>query len=218
MKKITRIIIVSSFLLVQCSSSNIVSTWQSSEVLNLKSGRIIVIGLIKESDKSLQKKMENHLADDLCNLGYDAVSSLELYGLNTFEGKDENQIMEQLKQNGTAAVLTIVLLNKQKEKYHAPKSMFDSEKYNSDFNIYYAAIYSKIYEEGYYVNDTYYFWESSLFTMPDQKIIYSVQTQSFNPLSTASLAHEYGKLIIRDMLAHNIIKNLYKKNESFIKE
>ena len=214
MKRITLIIIVLSFLLVQCSSSNIVSSWQSSgsETLNLKSGRIIVLGLIRESDKSLQKKMENHLADDLCNLGYDAISSLELYGLNTFEGKDENQIMEQLKQNGAAAVLTVVLLDKQKEKYHAPKSMFDLG-YTNDFNIYYAAIYSKIYQEGYYVNDTYYFWESSLFTMPDQKIIYSVQTQSFNPLNAVSLAHEYGKLIINDMLEHNIIKGNHKEKK-----
>lgn len=157
--------------------------------------------------------MENHLADDLCNLGYDAISSLELYGVNAFEGKDENQIIEQLKQNGTAAVLTIVLLNKEKEKYHAPQSMFDLELYNNDFNnfnIYYAAIYSRIYQEGYDVNNTYYFWESSLFNMSDQKILYYAKTQSFNPASKTSLAHQYGKLIIEDMLAHHVIKDLHK--------
>lgn len=215
MKRLTWIIIVSSVLLAQCSNSKIVSTWQSSQTLNLQTGRIIVVGLIKESDKALQQKMETHLADDLCNLGYDAIPSIELYGFKTFEGQDEKQVIKQLKQYGTAAVLTIVLLNKQKEKYHAPKSMFDpTDGYNySDFYLYYAAIYSKIYEDGYYVNDTYYFWESNLFTVTDQKLIYSVQTESFNPSNTSSLAHGYGKLIIHDMLAHNVIQNLHKVKE-----
>jgi hypothetical protein len=212
MKNFKWVILISSVLLVQCSSSNIVSRWQSSESLSPQTGRIVVVGLIRESDKLLQQKMENHLANDLCNLGYDAVPFLELYGSETPEGPDENQVMKQLKQDGTAAVITIVLLKKERDKYHIPKSMFETtERYNSDFDLYYRAIYSKIYEEGYYVDDTNYFWESNLFTLPDQKLIYSVKTQSFNPAGTASLAHEYGKLIIGDMLEQHIIKNLHAK-------
>ena len=159
--------------------------------------------------------MENHLADDLCNLGYDAIPSIELYGIEAFKGKDEKEIIKQLEQNDIAAVLTIVLLNKQKEKYYAPKSMYDliDPYIDNDFSIYYNAIYTKIYQEGYYVNATYYFWESNLFTMPDQKLEYSVQTQSFNPLNSNSLAHAYGKLIIQDMLTNNIIQSSHKQKQ-----
>lgn len=215
MKRSIWFIIVLSVFLVQCSSSSIISSWQASEKLNVKTGRIVVVGLIKESDQSLQWQMENHLADDLCNLGYDAIPSIELYGIEAFKGKDEKEIIKQLEQDDIAAVLTIVLLNKQKEKYYAPKSMYDlTDPYNdNDFSIYYNAIYTKIYQEGYYVNDTYYFWESNLFTMPDQKLEYSVQTQSFNPLNTTSLAHAYGKLIIQDMLTNNIIQSSHKQKE-----
>jgi len=215
MKTIKWITILSCILLAQCSSSNIVSSWRTSAPANLETGRIVVVGIIKEQDKSLHKQMENHLADDLCNLGYDAISSTELYGDKTFEGLDEQQVLSKLKQNDIAAVLTIVLLSKQKEKYRVPKSMFDLEdRYNtSNFSIYYTAIYGKIYEEGYYVNDTNYFWESNLFTVSDQKLVYSVQTQSFNPFNKASLAHEYGKLIISDMIENNIIKDIHKRRE-----
>lgn len=215
MKTIKWITILSCVLLVQCSSSNIVSSWKASVPTNVETGRIVVVGIIKEQDKSLHKQMENHLADDLCNLGYDAISSIELYGVKAFEGLDEKQIISKLRKNDIAAVLTIVLLSKQKEKYHVPKSMFDLEdRYDtSDFSIYYTAIYNKIYEEGYYVNDTNYFWESNLFSVLDQKLIYSVETQFFNPFNKASLAHEYGKLIIYDMLENNIIKDIHKKRE-----
>jgi hypothetical protein len=212
MKRIIWLIIVLSVFLVQCSSSSISSSWQASQAMDLKTGRIVVVGLIKESEKSLQRQMENHLADDLCNLGYDAFPSIELYGFKAFEGKDEKEVIDQLKENDIAAVLTIVLLNKRDEKYYPPKSLLDlTNPFNdNEFSIYYTAIYNKIYEEGYYTNDTYYFWESNLFTMPDQKLLYSVQTQSFNPLSTMSLAHEYGKLIIHNMLANNMIQDLHK--------
>ncbi|WP_291287484.1 hypothetical protein [Flavobacterium sp.] len=191
------------------------SFWKASGATNLETGRIVVVGILKEQDKSLHKQMENHLADDLCNLGYDAISSIELYGVKTLEGLDEKQIISKLSNNDITAVLTIVLLSKQKEKYHVPKSMFDLEdRYNSnDFSIYYTAIYNRIYEEGYYVNDTNYFWESNLFSVSDQKLLYSVQTQSFNPFNKASLAHEYGKLIIYDMLENNIIKDIHKRRE-----
>jgi hypothetical protein len=215
MKRSISFIIILSVFLVQCSSSSIISSWQASEKLNVKTGRVVVVGLIKESDKSLQWQMENHLADDLCNLGYDAIPSIELYGFKAFKGKDEKEIIKQLEQDDIAAVLTIVLLNKQKEKYYALKSMYDlTDPYNdNDFSVYYNAIYTKIYQEGYYVNDTYYFWESNLFTMPGQKLEYSVQTQSFNPLNTNSLAHEYGKLIIQDMLSNSIIQSSHKQKE-----
>jgi len=182
--------ILSCALLAQCSSSKIVSSWKASVPDNLETGRIVVVGIIKEEDKSLHKQMENHLADDLCNLGYDAISSMELYGFKTLEGLDEQQVLLKLKQNDIAAVLTIVLLSKQKEKYHVPKSMVDlDDRYNrNDFSIYYTAIYNKIYEEGYYVNDTNYFWESNFFNVSDQKLLYSVETHSFNPFNKASMA------------------------------
>ncbi|WP_459641441.1 hypothetical protein, partial [Flavobacterium sp. CGRL2] len=198
---------------VQCSSSNITSSWHSPEAsTSLQHGRIIVVGLMPESDKRLQQKMENHLADDLCNLGYDAAASSDIYNFETYKGQDQKQIIKELKQNGIIAVLTIVLLDKQKETYHAPKSMFDAaEADTNNFDVYYNAIYSKINEHGYYVNNTYYFWESSLFVMPNQELVYSAKTQSFNPSSALSLAHEYGRLILSDMLEHNVITNLNKQ-------
>jgi hypothetical protein len=40
--------------------------------------------------------------------------------------------------------------------------------------------------------------------MSTQKLVYSVQTQSFDPATSESLAHEYGQLIIKDMVRNNV--------------
>jgi hypothetical protein len=55
------------------------------------------------------------------------------------------------------------------------------------------------------VVDTKDFWESNVYDMPTQQLVYSVQTQSFDPGSSESLGHEYGQLIVKDMVKKNIL-------------
>jgi hypothetical protein len=66
-------------------------------------------------------------------------------------------------------------------------------------------MYDHIYSPGYYVTTTKYFWESNLYEVESRELVYSVQTQSFNPTSAGSLANEYGKMIVRDILKNNIL-------------
>jgi hypothetical protein len=107
-------------------------------------------------------------------------------------------------------VLTIVLLDKQKERTYVAGYLYHSpyESYYSRFWGYHGAMYHRIYEPEYYVTDTKYFWESNFFDMSTQKLIYSVQTQSFDPGSSESLGHEYGKMIIKNMITNKIVNKI----------
>ncbi|NDF99240.1 MAG: hypothetical protein EB101_10010, partial [Chitinophagia bacterium] len=53
--------------------------------------------------------------------------------------------------------------------------------------------------------NTRYFWESNLYDLSDGKLIYSAQSQSFDPSSSDVLGREYGKLIVDDILGKGII-------------
>ena len=59
-----------------------------------------------------------------------------------------------------------------------------------------------------FVTNTKYFWESNFYEMESKELLYSVQTKSFNPVSTESLAHEYGKMIVNNMEKKGIINKL----------
>ena len=63
----------------------------------------------------------------------------------------------------------------------------------------------RIYSPGYYQVDTKYFWESNLYDISNKQLLYSVQTQSFDPGSSAGLGHEYGQLIINDMVKNKVL-------------
>lgn len=195
-------------LLWGCNSSRITTSWKAEEVKAQHYNKILVLGLIREADKSLQENMENHLVGDLKTLGYNAVSSFAEYGPKAFDKLDEDAAIAKLKNSGVDAVITIVLLDKQKEKKYVPGNTYYTpyRHYYNRFWGYRTTLYNRIQEPGYYVTDTRYFWESNLYEMSSQKLIYTVQTESFDPVSTENMAHEYGQLMVKDLVKNNVIK------------
>ncbi len=187
-------------IIIGCSTSKITNTWKAKNVPKQKYNKIMVLGLIKENDRSIQEKMENHFVGDLQALGYNAVSSLKEYGPKVFDKMEEQAAINKLKNSGVDAVLTIVLLDKEKERQFIPPN------YRSPFWSYHNERYMRIYQPGYYVTLTKYFWESNFYEMGTQNLIYSAQTKSFDPINAEILGHEYGKMIVKNMVKQHILQ------------
>ena len=104
-------------------------------------------------------------------------------------------------------MLTIVLLDKTRERYYTP-----GQSYYTPYGIYYnrfwgysRTIYGRIYSPGYYTTDTKYFWESNLYDLESGELLYSAQSQSFDPPSSSILGKEYGRLIVDDLVNKRVI-------------
>ena len=89
MKKIKWIGVALLLLAAGCSTSKITSSWKAENTLPQKYNKIMVLGLIREVDRSMQQNMENHMVGDLKELGYNAVSSLQEYGPKAFDKMEE---------------------------------------------------------------------------------------------------------------------------------
>jgi len=175
----------------------------------------MVLGLIREADIRIREKMEDHMVGDLKDLGYNAVSSLREYGPKAFDKMDEAEALEKIRNGGVSAVITIVLLDKTRERYYVPGHISYSPYgiYHDRFWGYYNTMYGRIYSTGYYEFSTKYFLESNLFDMTTKELVYSAQTESFDPASTEMLGHEYGRMIVKDMVK----KKVLPKKESLAK-
>lgn len=207
MKQVKYLIILLLFLFTSCGTSRITSSWKAENVQPKKYEKVLVLGLIREADRSLREKMEQHILGDLKELGYNAICACEEYGPKAFENMSEKEAISKLSNSGIDAVLTIVLLDKTKEKYYIPGRVNYTPYYNyhNRFWGYYTTMYDRIYSPGYYEVNTKYFWESNFYDMSSKQLLYSVQTQSFDPESSAGLGHEYGKLIINDMVKNKVL-------------
>jgi hypothetical protein len=198
--------VIGLLLLAACSSSRITHSWKSG-IPSKNYNKILVIAMSGKTDLSTRQKMEDHLVGDLKDQGYNAVSSLTEYGPRVFKELSEEAVLDKIQNSGFDAVITIVLLDKQKEKSYVPGQVYYSPYvgYYRHFWGYYRTMYDRIYTPGYYVTDTRYFWESNLFDVASKELIYSVQTESFEPASLDILAHEYGKMIVKDMVKSQVL-------------
>jgi hypothetical protein len=216
MKKIYIGIIMIAFFAIGCSTSMITSTWKTplAEVKAYK--KILVLGLIGEPDRNMREKMEEHIAGDLRDLGYDAVCACEVYSPKAFEGVSEKESVQWLSKEGFDAVLTVVLLDKEKERYYTPGRVYYSpySVQHRQFWGYYSTMRGRVYEPGYYSSTTKYFWETNLYDLSDLTLVYSAQSQSFDPQSYDKLAHEYGLLIVKNMKKQNVLQ---KQNGTTLK-
>ncbi len=192
-----------------CSSSKITSSWRTPETVQTPIKKIMVVGLIREADRSMKEQLEEHMIDDLKALGYDAVSAYKEYGPKAFDNMDEKAVLDKLKNSNVDAVITIVLLNKRRERLYRPAAIIQSPYniYYSRFWGYYSTLSDRIYTPGYYETSTKYFWESNMYCLCDKALLYSSQTQSFDPASAGTLGHEYGKMIVKDMLKQKVLAN-----------
>ena len=168
----------------------------------------MVVGIIAGSDWALREKMETHLVGDLADKGYNAVSAIKEYGPKNFENLKEAEVLDKLSGLGVDAVVTIVLLDKDRERYYVPGKVFYSPYtiYQRNFWGYYTTIYERIYTPGYYQVNTRYFWESNFYDLRNRNLLYAVHTESFDPDSMDALAHEYGLLIVNNMAKKGVLK------------
>jgi hypothetical protein len=211
MKHILATIVVFLFLFSGCGpSTSITSSWKAENVQPGKFKKVVVLGLVRENDRTLREKMEQHLVGDLRELGYDAVCSCDEYNPKAFENMNEEQALGKLRTSGVDAVLTIVLLDKTQERDYVPGRVVYSPYtiYQNRFWRYSRVMYDRIYTGGYYTTNTKYFWESNLYDLATNSLVYSSQSQSFDPLTSESLGHEYGQMIVQDMVKKNVLADL----------
>ncbi|NCT92883.1 MAG: hypothetical protein GXC72_00530, partial [Chitinophagaceae bacterium] len=81
-------------------------------------------------------------------------------------------------------------------------------RYNN-FMDYYNTYYNRIYNPGYYTSSTKYLFETSLY-LPNQssagKLIFSAQSEAFDPDTIDQMAHSYGKTIAKEMKRKGIVQ------------
>lgn len=195
-------------VLAACTPASVTNVWKAPDAAPPPFRKIMVMGLVRDEDHSVCERLEAHFAGDLAELGYSVVSAYQQYGPRAFVGLKEEEAITKIRQSGVDAVITIVLLDKSREKYYVPARVYYTPYtvYSNRFWGYYSTMYGRIYEPGYYRVDTRYFLESNLYDLKHDKLLYSIQTQSFDPASAEDLGHTYGKVIVKNMVKDGLLK------------
>lgn len=200
--------LLATMLIFSCSSTKISYSWRAENAITKPYHNVMVWGIVPEKDSSIRKQMETHLVNDLISKGYHAISSLEVYQSKAYKKLTENEIVSEFSKTGVDAVITLALLNTEKEERYYPAAV-TAQPMNNDNNLdkYYSTVYEKVFTPGYYITTTTYFWESQVFEVAENRLVYTVRTKSFDPFTTDMLAHDNGLRILNDMLKKKVIRN-----------
>jgi hypothetical protein len=205
MKKL--IFFMLAFFLMGCFSTKITKVWTADNIAPKKYKKVLILGVLPENEKELQVKIENHLADDLREMGYLAIAANKIFPPGTFVRGDTARAVAALAGKGFDGIMTIVLLDKKKDTYYVPGKITDYSNIDrySKFNLYYNTVADRIYAPGYFGEETKYIWENKFYDLTTNKLVYSARSRSFDYTSKNKLAHTYGMLMAESLVNKNIL-------------
>jgi hypothetical protein len=214
MKRVLVLMMPLFLLLAACSSTNVTNSWKDKDIAQANFRKVLVIAMLPEKDRNLRQQMENEMVDDLAKKGYAAISSYAEYGPKAFAGMNEKQVLQQLDRNKVDGVITVGLLNTEESENYVPGSV-RYEPYAVVYNRFwrtYQTYYNRTYTPGYTDRQTNYFFETNLYDVNSNKLLYSAQSKSFDPASANQIAHEVSKAVVKDMKKNGILTSTVAKN------
>ena len=197
--------------LISCASSRIISSWKSPDPITGDLKRILVVSIPGDAKTNFYEKMEQHLAADLKTQGFEAIMAREQFGEKGLEGIDEKEALEMIAGKNFDAVLTIVLMDKKNEQIFVPAHYRNQGPSGDGWWDYINSRSQEVHQRGYYEASTKYFWQSNLFELRTNKLIFSCNTESVDPLTATALGHEYGIMISQEIASKGIIPIFPKK-------
>jgi hypothetical protein len=208
MIRLLLLLIVFPFLLCSCRSTRVVNTWKAQNIIAQNYNEILVVGIVKENSAILKKQAESYFVKELEKLGYKAISSFATYGESGLAGTSQEDTYIKLRNTGVGAVLTIALIDKDKEK---EEGMDKVEEYNTPY--YYKRIwhYRNMRAD---ISDSLtaaknfdkYYWETILFELNALETHYVVQTSPLKNSAAQASFNNYAKVIFKSMRKKGVFK------------
>ena len=203
MKTIALLSLPLLLLFVACSTSKVTNSYTSHHS-SAPAKRILVLGLFSDKNSKAKRAMENELAKDLSKFGYDAVTATDDFGATTFSGLTEQQAVQKLHDEGIQNVVTITLVDKNKQKRYVPSTYGYAPGFWGYYSYYSPWGYSP-YRPGYTEVNTSYVFETNLYDVNNNQLLYSAESKTVDAGSMATLANDYARSVVRDMKRKNVL-------------
>lgn len=193
---------------IHCSPPLVMTTWKDKLDSVPFYENILVVGVIHDTDLRLRRHMETHIAGDLRALGYRAASALEVFGAGGLAHMDQEETYLALYNRGFDGLITVALLDRQKEAAYTPEIV----KYYSNLYFYnriwnYKFIQADLIHKDRFIDEYARFrWECIFFDLQKLAPLFAVQTRPLDPASIETEAHKYGLMIVSEMFRHKLVK------------
>lgn len=193
---------ISVIILIGCNSTKITNSWRepNKEVVLDKLEKVLVVALFK--DETSRHKAEDEMVSYLAGKGVESYNYLN----ENFNKKNEEAIRQKIKADGFDGAVTMRLIDVEKEKIYTPGNIALYPTYYRNFSGYFYRNWSYYSEPGYYSTTKIYKVETNVYSIKEDKIIWSALTETTDPGGVKKLTEEITKVVYKAMVKEGFIK------------
>lgn len=203
--------------LVACSPATMVTgSWISPEKTDKKYNHIVVAALTGST--SAKAIVEDDFALALNERGIRATKSIDVFPPN-FKDEDNTareQLLQKIRGKDVDAILTLSLIDQETETRYVPGTYsytpYPVYPYYGSFWGYYSFVYPRVYTPGYYVENKIYYIESNLYDAKTEKLVWSAQSQTYNPSDLRQFSKGFVRAIVKKMEKDGVLPEQPSRN------
>jgi len=188
------ILITTAFFLVGCSSTTMQSSWKAPGATYTKEQfkKVMVVALFK--DETSRRIAEDKIAAK--NIAFRA--SYMVLGKDQ-QNMDEASFKAFVAKEGYDAVLTLHLVDVEQRTSYVPGT------YQGGYYGWYGMNYGGFYQPGYYIEDKNYIIETNVFSVSQDKLLWSGVTSTLNPTDINRTVDEVWDAVVTRMKREKFI-------------
>ena len=186
-----------------CSSTKITSTWREpNKAISLnKLNKVLVVALFQ--NETSRRKAEDQMVSYFYGKGVASYNYLD----KNISTKNENAIQEKIKNDGFDGAVTMRLLDVDKEEVYSRGNISMYPSYYRNFSGYYFRNWGYFSDPGYYSTTKTYTVETNVFSIKEDKIIWSGITKTTDPSGVTKMTDEIGKAVFNEMVKEGFISD-----------
>lgn len=204
--------ILMAFAFAACSpTTHITGSWKNpTPPKNPTSFKSVMVTSLSQNPEARQT-VEGDLSAAVSATGVKALRGMDHIPPSFSDGKDidKDDLLSKIRKTGVDGILTIALIDQETENRYvpgdygyAPVTRF---RYYGRFSGYYTMWYPAMITPGYYVQDKIYFIEVNFYDAKSEELIWSAQSETYNPSSLAQFSKEFSRVIANKMQQDGVL-------------
>ena len=210
--KLFTILLSGSVLLLSASSCSgpstvVTGTWEKPGV-EQQYDDIMVAALI--TTVSSRSVIEQNIVEELEDEGVNARQSIDVLPPRFIEKNDKKQqIVDNIRTDGSDAILTVALIEKDTESRYVPGAgvyaPYPTYGYYGSFWGYYDYWYPRFYNTGYYNEYKVFYMETNLYDAQSEDLIWSAQSETVDWGGVVNFSDEFAEEIVEQLDEQGLI-------------
>jgi hypothetical protein len=184
-------------ILSSCGSTQLASSWRepNKQVTINQLSKVLVVALF--NTETSRRKAEDQMVTYLNGKGVVSYDYLN----DKFNKKNETAIREKIREDGFDGAITMRLVDVEQERVYVQNTP-RSSPYYYDFSFYYFRNYAN---SGYYTTTKTYTAEVKVFSIKENKIIWTGVTKTTDPEGVDKLLSEVTKVVYKKMVNEGFV-------------